>query len=77
MHELRLSIVRSSSPASGLALIQMEEISDYAVHWLRFLLAEHYINGLPPLLAEQVEAALKSAGQWFPDPQLVYDPEPN
>ena len=47
------------------------------LHWLRFLLAEHYTNGLPPLLAEQVEAALKSAGQWFPDPQLVYDPEPN
>jgi len=53
------------------------EISEDAVQWLRLLLAEHYINGLPPQLAEQIEAALKSVGQWFPDPQLRYDPEPN
>ena len=69
--------MRPIAPAPGLAFIQMEEISEDAVQWLRLLLAEHYINGLPPPLAEQIEATLKSIGQWFPDPQLLYDPEPN
>ena len=53
------------------------EISEDAVQWLRLLLGEHYVNGLPPLLAEQIEATLQSIGQWFRDPQLLYDPEPN
>ena len=53
-------------------------ISDEAVERLRLLLAEHYVDGtLPQQLVEQIEAVLKSIGQWFPDPQLRYESEPN
>ena len=54
-----------------------ESISEDAIELLRTLLAEHYINGLPAPLAAEVEAVLKSAGRWFRDPQLLYDPEPD
>ena len=53
-------------------------ISDEAVEHLRLLLAEHYVDGtLPPPLVQEIEAVLKSLGQWFPDPQLRYEAEPN
>ena len=50
-----------------------DEISEDAVRLMRDLLASSYVDGGVPLpIIALVEDALKSVGQWFPDPQYPY-----